>query len=50
MENISEHVKREREARGITLEELAKGTFISVAVLKDIELEHLTSTEVMNCT
>lgn len=37
MENISEHVKREREARGITLEELAKGTFISVAVLKDIE-------------
>ena len=26
MENISEHVKREREARGITLEELAKGT------------------------
>ena len=37
MESISEHVKREREARGITLEELAKGTFISVAVLKDIE-------------
>lgn len=37
MGNISEHVKREREARGITLEELAKGTFISVAVLKDIE-------------
>lgn len=37
MENISEHVKREREARGVTLEELAKGTFISVAVLKDIE-------------
>ena len=37
MENISEHVKREREARGITLEELAKWTFISVAVLKDIE-------------
>lgn len=37
MENISEHIKREREARGITLEELAKGTFISVAVLRDIE-------------
>ena len=37
MENISERVKKEREARGITLEELAKGTFISVAVLKDIE-------------
>lgn len=37
MENISEHVKREREARGVTIEELAKGTFISVAVLKDIE-------------
>ncbi len=37
MENISERVKREREARGITIEELAKGTFISVAVLKDIE-------------
>lgn len=37
MGNISEHVKREREARGVTLEELAKGTFISVAVLKDIE-------------
>ena len=34
---ISERVKKEREARGITLEELAKGTFISVAVLKDIE-------------
>ena len=37
MENISEHVRREREARGVTIEELAKGTFISVAVLKDIE-------------
>lgn len=37
MENISEHIKKEREARGITLEELAKGTFISVAVLRDIE-------------
>ena len=37
MGNISEQVRREREARGITLEELAKGTFISVAVLKDIE-------------
>lgn len=37
MGNISEHVKREREARGVTLEELAKGTFISVAVLRDIE-------------
>lgn len=37
MGNISEHVKREREARGITLEDLAKGTFISVAVLRDIE-------------
>ena len=29
MENISEHVRREREARGVTIEELAKGTFIS---------------------
>ena len=37
MENISERVKKERDARGITLEKLAKGTFISVAVLKDIE-------------
>lgn len=37
MENISEHVKREREARGITIEELSKGTFISTAILKDIE-------------
>ncbi|WP_294581180.1 RodZ family helix-turn-helix domain-containing protein [uncultured Thomasclavelia sp.] len=37
MNSISERVKKEREARGITLEELAKGTFISVAVLKDIE-------------
>lgn len=37
MENISEHVKREREARGVTIEELAKETLISVAVLKDIE-------------
>lgn len=37
MENIGEHVRREREARGVTIEELAKGTFISVAVLKDIE-------------
>ena len=39
MENISEHVRREREARGVTIEELAKGTFISVAVLKDIEAD-----------
>lgn len=37
MENISERIKREREARGVTIEELAKGTLISVAVLKDIE-------------
>lgn len=37
MESISEHVKREREARGITIDELAKGTFISAIILRDIE-------------
>ena len=37
MENISEHVRRERYARGVTIEELAKGTFILSIVLKDIE-------------
>lgn len=37
MDRVSEYIKTQREARGVTLEQLAKGTLISVAVLKDIE-------------
>lgn len=37
MDRVSEYLKAQREARNVTLEELSKGTLISVAVLKDIE-------------
>lgn len=37
MDRVSEYIKAQREARGVTLEQLSKGTLISVAVLKDIE-------------
>lgn len=37
MDKVSEYLKAQREARNVTLEELSKGTLISVAVLKDIE-------------
>ena len=37
MDKVSENVKAQREARGVSLEQLSKGTLISVAVLKDIE-------------
>lgn len=37
MDRVSEYLKAQREARGVSLEQLSKGTLISVAVLKDIE-------------
>lgn len=37
MDKVSEYVKSKREAKNISLDELAKGTLISVGTLKDIE-------------
>lgn len=37
MDRVSEYIKKQREAKGVTLEQLSKDTLISVAVLKDIE-------------
>lgn len=37
MEDIGKYIKTQREARGVSLEQLSKETLISTAVLKDIE-------------
>lgn len=37
MDNLGEKIKRQREQKKMTIEELSKETFLSVAVLKDIE-------------
>ena len=42
MNSISERVKKEREARGITLEELAKGTFILISEENPLNQDFLT--------
>lgn len=40
MENVGSYLKREREMRNITLEELANQTKVSVFFLKSIEEDH----------
>lgn len=37
VDKVSEYIRQQREARNITLEEMSKGTLISVSTLKDIE-------------
>ena len=37
MDNLGENIRRQREAKHLTIEELSAKTKISVAVLKDIE-------------
>lgn len=37
MDKVSEYIRQQRKARNITIEEMSKGTLISIVTLKDIE-------------